>query len=1337
MTESRKVQLESGVDATGARQGFAEIAQAGQDMARKVAQSGKEAAAGVDGIGGGAEKATQKITAAERSIIASIQRTTAAMQAGERGTASYFERLGQQRGASPEALRPYLDQLRATEAASKAAAAGVDQIGLSAKQTAAALRGVPAQFTDIVTSIASGQQPLTVLLQQGGQLKDMFGGAGAAARALGGYIVGLINPFTLAAGAAAVLTAAYKAGSDEATAYARAIILSGNAAGVTAGQLQEMARGVAAMGAGTQGRAAEVLTQIASAAGVGAGNMQRFTAAAIAFERAGGPAAEETAKAFANLAKEPLAASLKLNEATNYLTASTIQQIKALEDAGRSTDAARLAQEAYASAIETRTPQLVNALGSMERGWLAVKDAVAGAWDAVKAIGREDVQQQLAAVRAAMERVRAAPAGERFRGADGREVAGRSAALESLRQEEAFLQERLRMDQRGAEAAGQRAAAGKAAAEWDKESEKYIGNQVKLRREIAQIEQAGLAAGKSRAEIEALIARAREKYTEKTREIKLPTFKAEEDGARAYMRALDGIAKVAADASASADGLTKTQAKLLEIQSDPAWQSYSRQQREQIITAAASAQAEEDRAAAVKRAADEAKRAQTAWDDWIRSAERGADAIERQVQQSEIEAEARGMVVEGYRSLAQAIQEVEIRRLREAQAIELSYGNDIAAAAIEREIKAREKLIGLIGEKEAREANDKAAKDAARDWDRATQQIEQSLTDAIMAGGKSGADYIKDLFRTLVLRPIVSAIVNPVAGALMGAAGFSGAAQAAGAAGGLGNVGSALGLAGALGSFSGYAATGLMSTLTGTGLGTTLGAAGSLVSGGSVAGGLGLGLGAVAPYLAAAAVVASLLKDKSAKLGYGATSIGADGTLTDAQRLFGFGRGTEVGRQDQLQTFAETVGAAIVSQAELFGGSAAGLQVQAATDIDRKGKASGTIQVLVNGSRAGGVQTGGTNPLAAAATKLGSADEVSRWFSENSSAAVIAGLQASDLPQRFKDYFSGISAYALSQAEADELLSTASAVQQVGKAFAGLGPSFDQLAEISVAAVETIFAAAGGAEQFQASAQSYYAAYYTEAERAARTTDQITQALAELGVALPANRKAFRDLVDAQDLTTEGGRKTYAALLSLAGAFAEITPALDDMTASLQQAGSAVQDEIERLRGQSSTGKESQAALLARFGINTAQARAGDADALAALPAISQALEEAAKASASSALDIARMRAWLAGSLSDTLGTVPGFAAGGFHRGGLRLVGETGPEIEATGPARIYSSTETARLLDSGRQRTDELLAQAVDLLERVQEAAAATAMHSHSTAKQLRRAMPDGDALAVRTATD
>jgi hypothetical protein len=57
------------------------------------------------------------------------------------------------------------------------------------------------------------------------------------------------------------------------------------------------------------------------------------------------------------------------------------------------------------------------------------------------------------------------------------------------------------------------------------------------------------------------------------------------------------------------------------------------------------------------------------------------------------------------------------------------------------------------------------------------------------------------------------------------------------------------------------------------------------------------------------------------------------------------------------------------------------------------------------------------------------------------------------------------------------------------------------------------------------------------------------------------------------------------------------------------------------------------------------------------------------------------------GGLASSIGGlfVPGFATGGDHMGGLRIVGEKGPELEATGPARIWNADQTRNLL-AGRQ---------------------------------------------------
>jgi len=53
-------------------------------------------------------------------------------------------------------------------------------------------------------------------------------------------------------------------------------------------------------------------------------------------------------------------------------------------------------------------------------------------------------------------------------------------------------------------------------------------------------------------------------------------------------------------------------------------------------------------------------------------------------------------------------------------------------------------------------------------------------------------------------------------------------------------------------------------------------------------------------------------------------------------------------------------------------------------------------------------------------------------------------------------------------------------------------------------------------------------------------------------------------------------------------------------------------------------------------------------------------------------------------SLDSSLAYVPGFATGGIHAGGLRIVGENGPELEATGPARIWTASQTMDMIRGG-----------------------------------------------------
>lgn len=349
-------------------------------------------------------------------------------------------------------IRLSLSGAQQVQAGLQSAGRQMNEFGQSAAQTAAAMRAVPAQMTDIVTSLQGGQDPLTVLIQQGGQLRDMFGGIGPAARALGGYVAGMINPFTLAAAAAAVLGYAYYKGSQEADEFRRALAMSGNIAGTSADQMAAMAQSMRDVGM-TTGKAAEIMTQFAATGRVASADLQQFTKTAADMEKYLGVPIEQTVKAFSELGKAPVEASRKLNEEQHYLTAATYEQIQALEDEGRAMEAGQLAQRAYADAAKQRTDGIKQNLGSLEAAWSSAGAFAKSAWDKMLDIGRPDsLEKKLANVEDRLRKMSSAGRGFSIGASDVAEARAQASMTQEaiLRRNRASSQERVRQQEQDA-----------------------------------------------------------------------------------------------------------------------------------------------------------------------------------------------------------------------------------------------------------------------------------------------------------------------------------------------------------------------------------------------------------------------------------------------------------------------------------------------------------------------------------------------------------------------------------------------------------------------------------------------------------------------------------------------------------------------------------------------------------------------------------------------------------------------------------------------------------------------------------------------------------------------
>lgn len=342
--------------------------------------------------GQGMRDLTQQADAANKGQASSTAQVTNALQAQAAATKG----LNMAQAAT-------MASTQAAGAAARKAAGDVDAIGISARQTAAAMRMLPEQMTDVVTQLQGGASPFTVLLQQGGQVKDSFGGFGPMFRGITSAITPMAAAVGTAAVAAGVLYSAYASGRAEGEAYAKAIIMTGNAAGTTKGQLGDMAREVSSV-AGSQALAADVLAQLTGTGRVAVQGLRDAAVTAVAVQRSLGQSVATTVEHYAALGREPLQASLRLNDQYRYLTKSVYDQIKSLVERGKVEDAAEVAQKAYGQAMSKRAAQMEGELGTLEKLWRGIGDAARSAWDKMLNVGRQQsLSDQLKSVNVALE----------------------------------------------------------------------------------------------------------------------------------------------------------------------------------------------------------------------------------------------------------------------------------------------------------------------------------------------------------------------------------------------------------------------------------------------------------------------------------------------------------------------------------------------------------------------------------------------------------------------------------------------------------------------------------------------------------------------------------------------------------------------------------------------------------------------------------------------------------------------------------------------------------------------------------------------------------------------
>ncbi|ENL8784331.1 phage tail tape measure protein [Escherichia coli] len=268
-------------------------------------------------------------------------------------------------------------------------ALAAQKAGISVGQYKAAMRTLPAQFTDIATQLAGGQNPWLILLQQGGQVKDSFGGMIPMLRGLAGAItlpmVG-VTSLTVATGA---LAYAWYQGDSTLSAFNKTLVLSGNQSGLTADRMLTLSRAGQAAGL-TFNQASESLAALVNAGVRGGEQFDAINQSVARFASASGVEVDKVAEAFGKLTTDPTSGLMAMARQFRNVTAEQIAYVAQLQRSGDEAGALQAANDIATKGFDEQTRRLKENMGTLETWADKTGKAFKSMWDAILDIGRPE-----------------------------------------------------------------------------------------------------------------------------------------------------------------------------------------------------------------------------------------------------------------------------------------------------------------------------------------------------------------------------------------------------------------------------------------------------------------------------------------------------------------------------------------------------------------------------------------------------------------------------------------------------------------------------------------------------------------------------------------------------------------------------------------------------------------------------------------------------------------------------------------------------------------------------------------------------------------------------------
>ncbi|EPQ9801708.1 phage tail tape measure protein, partial [Escherichia coli] len=280
-------------------------------------------------------------------------------------------------------------QAAAVEQGLSRQALAAQKAGISVGQYKAAMRTLPAQFTDIATQLAGGQNPWLILLQQGGQVKDSFGGMIPMFRGLAGAITLPMVGVTSLAVATGALAYAWYQGDSTLSEFNKTLVLSGNQAGLTADRMLTLSRAGQAAGL-TFNQARESLAALVNAGVRGGEHFDAINQSVARFASASGVEVDKVAEAFGKLTTDPTSGLMAMARQFRNVTAEQIAYVAQLQRSGDEAGALQAANDIATKGFDEQTRRLKENMGTLETWADKTGKAFKSMWDAILDIGRPE-----------------------------------------------------------------------------------------------------------------------------------------------------------------------------------------------------------------------------------------------------------------------------------------------------------------------------------------------------------------------------------------------------------------------------------------------------------------------------------------------------------------------------------------------------------------------------------------------------------------------------------------------------------------------------------------------------------------------------------------------------------------------------------------------------------------------------------------------------------------------------------------------------------------------------------------------------------------------------------